>query len=223
MRVLIACEESQTVCKEFRKKGHEAYSLDIQECSGGHPEWHILEPFDEKIIYGNVVSRMPIVTQKGSRLLIPYWDLLIAHPPCTYLSNSGVRWLYPKENNDRWRLMKEGADFFRVFTTIHEKTGGKTKVGVENPIQHKWCDLPKHTQIIKPSHFGHMEMKQTCLWLYGLPPLVKTNDVTEEMKKLPYKDRAKIHYASPGPDRQKIRSKTYTGIAEAMADQWGNL
>lgn len=205
MKVLIACEESQEVCKAFRAKGHEAYSCDILECSGGHPEWHLL---------GNVIDYL---------YPLPQWDLIIAHPPCTYLCNSGVRWLYPKEGNERWNKMREASDFFNIFCNIHWASGRQTKVAIENPVQHKHCDLPRHTQVIKPSWFGHLEQKQTCLWLFGLPALQKTNDVTDEMMKLPYAQRAKIHYASPGKDRAKLRSKTYPGIAAAMAEQWGGI
>lgn len=205
MRVLIACEESQTVCKAFRERGHEAYSCDILPCSGGHPEWHI---------QGDVTNLFYPLNQ---------WDLIIAHPPCTYLSNSGVRWLYPKEGNSRWEKMKEASDFFNMFCNYHAASLGKTKVCIENPIQHKHANLPKHNQLIQPYQFGHLEKKATCLWLYGLPPLKHTNNVFEEMMLLPYAERAKIHYASPGPERAKLRSKTFPGIAKAMAEQWGNL
>lgn len=205
MKVLVACEESQAVTIAFRNKGYEAYSCDIQECSGGHPEWHL---------HGDISDFLYPLDQ---------WALIIAHPPCTYLCNSGVRWLFPKEGNDRWAKMREASYFFNRFCNIHAATLGKTKVAIENPIQHKHAELPKHTQIIQPYQFGHTETKATCLWLYGLPKLVETNNVKAEMMKLPYGDRAKVHHASPGPERAKIRSKTYAGIAEAMADQWGPL
>lgn len=195
MKILIACEESQEVCKTFRAKGHEAYSCDILPCSGGHPEWHL---------HGSVSDHFYPKDQ---------WDLVIAHPPCTYLSNSGVRWLYPRENNDRWRLMREASDFFNFFVNIHYFSGGKTKVAIENPIQHKHCALPKHTQIIQPWQFGHGETKATCLWLYGLPELVPTNIVEGREQR--------IWKMPPSADRAKLRSKTYRGIAVAMADQWG--
>jgi hypothetical protein len=206
MNVLIACEESQEVCKALRAKGHEAFSCDLQECSGGHPEWHLK---------GEVGNYLYPLTQ---------WDLIIAHPPCTYLCNSGVRWLYPITDlraQYRWRDMREAAMFFRIFTNIYLASGEKTKVCIENPIQHKHCELPKHTQVIQPWQFGHTEVKATCLWIYGLPPLKETNNVRDDMMQLPYKDRAKVHHAAPGPERTKLRSKTYPGIAKAMAEQWG--
>lgn len=217
MKILIACEESQTVCKEFRKLGHEAYSCDIEDCSGGHPEWHI----------------------KGDAIQSLYsrkWDLVIAHPPCTFLSNSGVRWMIsrkPKEgflynsltglyvNHDRYKEMEDGCKFFNQFV-LYGKTGGE--IIIENPIQHKYAKElinAKQSQIVQPYHFGHMETKATCLWMFNLPLLKYTNNVYAEMMKLSYAERSKVHYASPGPNRQKIRSKTYEGIAKALADQYG--
>lgn len=197
MRVLVACEESQRVTIAFRNKGHEAYSCDIVPCSGGHPEWHL---------HGDV-----------RKFIFNGWDLLIAHPPCTYLCNSGVRWL--KGNPQRWDQMLDAVQLFITLWSLGRDTIGK--VCIENPIPHKHAKLPPYTQIIQPYQFGHLEKKATCLWLYGLPPLQPTNNVEEEMKKLPYKERAKVHYASPGPQRAIIRSKTYPGIADAFATQWG--
>ena len=201
MRVLVACEESQRVTIAFRNRGHEAYSCDILPCSGGYPEWHF---------HGDIRN-----------WLWPYnaWDLVIAHPPCTRLANSGVRWL---KERDLWDELKQAAAFFNLFTDIYLGSNKKTKVAIENPIPHKYAEIPRYDQIIQPYQFGHLEKKATCLWLYGLPPLQPTNDVEEEMKKLPYKERAKVHYASPGPQRAILRSKTYPGIAEAMAEQWSN-
>jgi len=197
MKVLVACEESQAVTISFRNAGHEAWSCDIQECSGGHPEWHIKDDADKTLW-----------SQK--------WDLVIAHPPCDRLANSGVRWL--KERN-LWEELYEACKFFNNFT-LYGKFGHK--IIIENPIQHKYARqyIPKYNQIIQPYQFGHMEKKTTCLWLYGVPPLKETNNVHEEMMKLPYSERAKVHCCSPGPERAKIRSKTYSGIAQAMAEQW---
>jgi len=199
-RILVACEESQTVCTEFRKLGFEAYSCDLQECSGGHPEWHIQDDAI-KVLW----------SQK--------WDLVIAHPPCDYLANSGVRW---RVERNEWTQVKDGADFFNEFVK-YGKQGNK--IVIENPIQHKYARnfIPKYHQIIQPYQFGHMEMKSTCLWLYGLPPLIPTKNVYAEMMQLPYKDRAKVHCCSPGPDRAKLRSKTYPGIAQAIANQYGSF
>lgn len=207
MRVLIACEESQTVCKAFRAKGHEAYSCDIIPASGGHPEWHI---------QGDAIAT--ILSQK--------WDLVIAHPPCTYLCNSGVRWL--KGNPKRIDQMLDAMQFFTNIKVWCIENG--IPLCIENPIPHKYAvndwgsaqkGIGKYTQLIQPYQFGHLEKKATCLWLYNLPELIPTHNVYEEMMKLPYAQRAKVHYTSPGKDRAKLRSKTYEGIAQAMADQWG--
>lgn len=191
MRVLVACEESQEVCKAFRAKGHEAYSCDILPCSGGHPEWHI-EGDAVKVLYGQE------------------WDLVIAHPPCTYLCNSGVCWLYNKDgshNIDRQNKMIDASEFFHQFLSY----GGK--ICIENPIPHKYAGLPKYSQIIQPWQFGHGETKATCLWLKGLPLLQPTNIVEGREQRL--------HRLPPSPDRAKLRSKTFPGIAAAMANQWG--
>lgn len=138
------------------------------------------------------------------------------HPPCDRLANSGVRWLAER---DLWQEMYFACEFFNIFQHYGE-TGNK--IVIENPIQHKWAReyITKYDQIIQPYQFGHLEKKTTCLWLYNVPPLAETNNVYDEMMKLPYKQRAKIHYASPGVNRSKIRSKTYSGIAEAMANQY---
>lgn len=190
MRVLVACEESQAVCKAFRAKGHEAYSCDILPCSGGHPEWHI-QGDAVKILYGR------------------QWDLVIAHPPCTYLCNSGVSWLYNKDgshNIERQKLMIEASEFFHQFLSY------AGAICIENPIPHKYGGLPKYSQIIQPWQFGHGETKATCLWLKNLPLLQPTNIVEGRQQRL--------HRLPPSKDRAKLRSKTFPGIAEAMADQW---
>lgn len=215
LKVLIACEESQTVMKEFRKLGHDAYSCDILPCSGGHPEWHLQQDVTE--------------------LLKQDWDLVIAHPPCTVLSNSGVRWLVSKEpknpehikltsglfmDKKRYQEVIDSTDFFNKF--IEYGRQGKA-IAIENPIQHKYAKQLIHgeyAQLIQPYQFGHLETKGTCLWLFNLPKLVETNNVYDEMMQLSYAEKSKIHYASPGPERAKIRSKTYNGIARAMAEQY---
>ena len=197
MKILIACEESQEVCKAFRRRGHEAYSCDIEPCSGGHPEWHLQQDVTE--------------------LLKEKWDMMIAHPPCTYLANSGVCWLI--KDPQRWDLLKDGAEFFRKLLNADIP-----KIAIENPIQHKYArELigKRYTQIIQPWMFGHTESKATCLWLKGLPVLYATNDVKKEMLLLPKNEQQRLHYLPPSKDRQKLRSKTYRGIAEAMAEQWG--
>jgi hypothetical protein len=203
MKVLIACEESQTVCKAFRAKGHKAYSCDINDCSGGHPEWHI-----------RVNVRKVIFPTK--------WDMIIAHPPCTYLCNSGVQWLYDRDGKIsewRWEAMETGALFFKAILDAD-----CDKIAIENPIMHKYAKEiigRGQDQIVQPWMFGHTETKATCLWLKGLPKLVETDNVREEMLKLPKNVQQRLHYLPPGPDRAKLRSKTFSGLAAAMADQWG--
>lgn len=220
MKILIACEESQIVCKAFRAKGHEAYSCDIQDYSGGRPEWHIKCDV-LRVLEGAL----------GYNELIP-WDLIIAHPSCQFITNSGVRWLYNPNgtrNIDRWVKLEEAMIFFNQFK------GAAKKVCIENPIPHKYAKngfewlghtcrdkhLKEHitegigayTQIIQPWQFGHGETKATCLWLEGLPKLQHTNIVSGREQR--------IWKMAPGPERTKERSKTYQGIANAMAEQWG--
>jgi len=220
LRILIACEESQVVCKAFRERGHEAYSCDIQECSGGHPEWHLqMDAF--KALYGH-----------GK------WDLVIAHPPCTRIANSGVRWLaskvkrpgyswneankiYLRNDENIWKDLYDAVKFFNGFI-LYGKLGHK--IAIENPIPHRYAKMEltaEYTQIVNLWWFGHMETKQTCLWLFGLDELVETKNVYKEMMELPYAERAKVHYASPGTNRAKLRSETRPGFAKAMAEQWG--
>lgn len=185
MKVLVACEESQAVTIAFRNKGHEAYSCDIIECSGGHPEWHI---------HGDVI---PLLSEK-------WWDMVIAFPPCTDLSSSGARWFKEKQADGR---QKKSIDFFMRFTKLD------CKWAIENPIGIMSTHYRKPDQIIQPWQFGHGETKATCLWLNGLTKLKPTNIVpgrNQRIWKLP-----------PSQDRAKLRSKTFPGIAQAMADQWG--
>lgn len=211
MKVLVACEESQEVCKAFRARGHEAYSCDIQEPSGGHPEWHILGDAIKALDGGT------IKTMDGAEHDVGKWDLLIAHPPCTYLSNAGARhlWKGHQLNADRVKLGIQAKDFFMTFYMANIP-----KVCVENPVASSIFCLPKYTQIIQPFMFGHPQKKRTCLWLRGLPPLKPT-------KIVPQDERESTNvpgnwYDKGGKDRQKNRSKTFQGIAVAMADQWGN-
>lgn len=206
MRVLIACEESQVVCKAFRARGHEAYSCDLEPCSGGHDEWHL--------------------QQDVTQLLKIYWDLIIAHPPCTYLANSGVQHLFIRTKDmvtrdfepTRFGEMLKACDFVKLFQNAR-----CDRICIENPIPHKYAknNIGQYTQIVQPWMFGHPEKKATCLWLKGLPKLVATNDVRHVMATLTKKEINRIHYMSPGPERSKLRSKTYEGLAKAMAEQWG--
>ena len=193
MKILVACEESQAVTKEFRKLGHEAYSCDVMECSGGHPEWHLQQDVTE--------------------LLEKEWDMIIAFPSCTHLAVSGAAWFEEKRKDGR---QQEGIDFFMKFANANCE-----RLAIENPVGIMSTQWRKPDQIVQPYEFGHMEQKKTCLWLKGLPKLVGTDNVKDEMMKLSKKERERIHYLSPGPERAKLRSKTFPGIAKAMAQQWG--
>ena len=219
MKVLVACEESQRVCIAFRKLGHEAYSCDIQEQSGGHPEWHILGDALRAIEGGKVT------TMEGKMHDIVRWDLLIAHPPCTYLSNAGARWLYAggKLNMERYAKGLDGKKFFMAMLNADCQ-----RIAVENPIPSSIYGLPQYTQIIQPYQFGEPWSKKTCLWLKGLEPLQPTN-IVEDYK--PYCSSGsysgthdpKYKGASRKGGSAKSRSLTFIGIAEAMAEQWGGL
>lgn len=208
MRILIACEESQEVCKAFRAKGHEAYSCDIQPCSGGHPEWHIQGDV-LPLLNGasdDFCCRIDFHTQNGDWHELPWkWDLIIAFPPCTHLAASGARYFEQKRKDGR---QQQGIDFFMNFTKVDCK-----KIAIENPIGVMSTNYRKPDQIVQPWMFGHGETKATCLWLKNLPKLKATNiaDGREQ----------RIWKMSPSPDRAKERSKTYEGIAKAMAEQWG--
>lgn len=187
MRVLVACEESQEVCKAFRAHGHEAYSCDIQECSGGHPEWHLQ------------VDVLEILKMR--------WDLIIAHPPCTDLSVSGARWFVQKRADGR---QQRSIDFFMKFTNLD-----CPRVAIENPVCIMSTVWRKPDQIIQPWQFGHGETKATCLWLKGLPTLKPTNIVSGREQR--------VWKMPPSSERAKARSKTFPGIALAMAEQWGKM
>lgn len=212
MNVLIACEESQEVCKAFRARGHRAFSCDIQECSGGRPEWHIqgdvLPLLNGNCTFTTMDGR---THEQGGR-----WDLIIAHPPCTYISNAGARFLYPGGkkvlNEERLKKGIEATHFFLRFLYAD-----CDKIAIENPIPTKVYCLPPYSQIIQPWMFGHPVQKRTCLWLKGLPELMPT-DITEE------RQSSKIAgnwFNKGGKERQKNRAKTFPGIAAAMAEQWG--
>lgn len=220
MKVLVACEESQRVCIAFKEKGHEAYSCDIQKCSGGHPEWHILGDCIP-ILNGNCT----FITQDGqSHTIDSKWDLIIAHPPCTYLTNAGARhlWKGHKLNLERYKLGLEAKDFFMRFYTAD-----CDKVCIENPIPSKIFDLPPYSQTIQPYEHGEPYTKRTCLWIKGLPMLKPTNIVEPIATFCPsgsysHKHDNK-HRGLFTKDRAKERSKTFWGIARAMAEQWGKL
>ena len=201
MKILVACEESQAVTKELRRLGHEAYSCDIQECSGGHPEWH--------------------VQVDALELLKMEWDMIIAHPPCTYLTNAGARhlWKGHQLNQERYEKGLEAKAFFMAFLNAD-----CPMIAVENPIPSKVFELPKYTQTVQPYEHGHPYTKKTCLWLNGLEPLKPTNVVEPVATWCPsgsYSGKhGEKHRGMFTTDRAKNRSKTFPGIARAMAEQW---
>lgn len=216
MKVLVACEESQTVCKAFRKRGHEAYSCDIQECSGGHNEWHIVQDVIP-LLNGNCEFE----TVDGTKHKIEgKWDLIIAHPPCTYLSNAGSTWLYPQKGLiSRERLVKglDAKEFFMEFYNADCE-----KIAIENPVPNGIYRLPKYNQIIQPYEYGHPYSKKTCLWLKGIEPLKPTNIITENVISwVSSGSSCKNQKRCVGFNDAKTRSKTFDGIAQAMAEQWG--
>lgn len=203
MRVLVACEESQEVCKAFRALGHEAYSCDIQPCSGGHPEWHLQ------------VDALELLKMR--------WDLIIAHPPCTYLTNAGARWLWAghKLNQDRYQKGLDAKAFFMAFYNAE-----CPRIAVENPVPSAIFEMPTCTQVVQPYEYGHPYSKKTCLWLKGLPMLKPTRIVENHIPYVSSGSYSKTHDpkykgASRKGGASKIRSKTFPGIAKAMAEQWG--
>lgn len=228
MRILVACEESQEVCKAFRAKGHEAYSCDIIDPSGGHPEWHIKGDV-LPLLNGNCTFQ---TLDTHTHTQVGQWDMIIAFPPCTYLTVSGNRWfntdVYGKKAERRWRDRVEGAIFFMQFMSADCK-----KVAIENPIGIMNSLYRKPDQVVQPFWFGHPVGKSTCLWLRGLPKLTPTEMV--EPERIHSKGRTGGYsgnswYAKDengkilswnDPRTAKARSKTFTGFAQAMADQWG--
>lgn len=194
MRVLVACEFSAVVRDAFRARGHDAWSCDLLPTEGD-PAFHV---------EGDV---LPLLDQG--------WDLLIGHPPCTYLANSGVRWLYggrgTQRDPTRWALMERGAAFFAALLN-----SGIPRVAVENPVMHRYAREIVDggpSQVIQPWMFGHGETKATQLWLRRLPPLMPTHVVDGRV--------ARVHRMAPSPDRWRERSRTLPGVGQAMAEQWG--
>lgn len=219
LNVLVACEESQAICIAFRKTGHRAFSCDLQDCSGGHDEWHIkgncLDVIDGDCFFTTCDGKTHF--QNGE------WDLVIAHPPCTYMSKAGARWMYPVAgviDPKRLRLALDAKSFF-------DKCKGArcNHIAVENPRPLKVVNLPPPTQVIQPFQFGEPYSKATCLWLKGLPPLRPTEIVAEHTPFLP----SNVSGAKKGQKwsrgvahNAKDASKTFKGIATAIAAQWGN-
>ena len=206
MKVLVACEESQEVCKAFRAKGHEAYSCDIQECSGGHPEWHL--------------------KQDVLPLLYEHWDLIIAHPPWTRLCSSGQRWLYFGDDEYREKKLREQQDgiaFFMAFVEAANMTG--VKMAIENPVGIMSSIYRKPDCIYNPYDFApETECKKTCLWLFnGLKPLQPNQHIPKEQRTNGiWRSNFSGKYISyNSPECAKMRSKTPCGVAKAMAAQWG--
>jgi len=233
MNVLVACEESQEVCKAFRARGHRAFSCDIQECSGGHPEWHIqgdaLNILNPKDHGNNTLDAVWFVTMDGRFHEVPKWDLIIAHPPCTYLTVSGNRWFNVERYGDkaiqRERERERAVDFFMRFACAD-----CDKIAIENPIGYMNTHYRKPDQIIQPYEYGHPVRKATCLWLKGLPKLSPTNIVKTTEDKHGFSYGGALRYATDengkiiswnDPRTAKARSKTFPGIAAAMAEQWG--
>jgi len=224
LNVLVACEESQRVCMEFRKLGHNAFSCDIQECSGGHPEWHIkgdcfpiINLTEKRVFFGEPVP--VFYTQDGERHILPNhikWDLIIAFPPCTYLARSGSKYLnevwYGDYAVERKKQQELAIEFFLKIASIDN-----CPIAIENPIgcmdkKYRKCD-----QIIQPWNFGDNVSKSTCLWLKGLPAL--TPQVTEKPDDMDNDFFYRTRFL-PAEERRKQRSKTFPGIAKAMAEQW---
>jgi len=196
MKILVACEYSGTVRDAFIKKGHDAISCDLLPSDKPGPHYQ-----------GDIFD----IINDG-------YDMMVAHPPCTYLANSGVCHLHTDKS--RWERLDEGAEFFKRLLECNI-----SKICIENPIMHKYAREriggTKYSQIVQPWMFGHTEKKATCLWLKGLPNLSETNNVKEEMEKLPKNQQNRLHYLPPSKYRWKLRSTTYQGIADAMANQWG--
>lgn len=217
MKILVACEESQAVCKEFRRLGHEAYSCDIIECSGGHPEWHI-QGDALKIVNGNCT----FMTMDGEwHTLFGTWDMLIAHPPCTYLTVAGAANI--PTHPERIEKGFEAAEFLKAFLNAD-----CDKIVVENPPPMKRFNLPKYTQLVRPWMFGESNNKPICLWLKGVHELKPTNIVERDKdmvrwihKATSQKKSCSKWYNTNTNKHSRHRSKTFEGVAKAMAEQWG--
>lgn len=236
MKILVACEESQAVTKELRRLGHEAYSCDIIDCSGGHPEWHIrqnvltlLNP--EELPFGGGAG-IGFFTDDGEWHFVDgKWDMILSFPPCTYLTVAGNRYFnverYGDKAKERIRLSEEAADFFMQFVNADCE-----RIAIENPVGRMNTLYRKPDQIINPFNFGHPVAKKTCLWLKGLPQLEHTEEVEPELIHSKGKSGG---YSGPSwyvtdengkilswndPRTARVRSKTYLGIAKAMAEQW---
>lgn len=220
MKILVACEESQNVTKELRTLGHEAYSCDIIDQSGGHSEWHIMQDVIP-LLNGNCEF---ITTDEKKHVIVGQWDMIIAFPPCTYLTVTGNRWFnierYGEKAIQRHKDRKNAIDFFMAFANSDCE-----KIAIENPVGIMSSEWRKPDQIVNPWQFGDAFEKKTCLWLKGLPKLIPTNIVEiPPRKKFDSGKTMPAWYAEawhlPKEERAKLRSKTFPGIAKAMAEQW---
>lgn len=232
MNVLVACEESQRVCTAFREKGHNAFSCDILPCSGGHPEWHIpgdvLQFLNPTVLFPGEVPGIQFFTMDNEYHCFPgKLDLIIAFPPCTYLTVTGNRWFnidrYGEKAIQRHKDRKDAIDFFMAFANADCE-----KIAIENPVGIMSSEWRKPNQIINPWQFGDAFEKKTCLWLKGLPELTPTNIVEiPPRKKFDSGKSMPSWYAEawhlPKEERAKLRSKTFPGIARAMASQWSDI
>lgn len=233
INILIACEESQRVCAEFRKLGFNAFSCDILPCSGGHPEWH----FKQDVL--EVIKNKGGILETGEKTFVSGWDLMVAHPPCTYLSITGGKWYYHPDDKDlptekrrphpkfpnRAKEREYGVAFFMALANSNID-----RIAIENPVGIMSTRWRKPDQIIQPWMFGDSASKRTCFWLKNLPQLKPTQIVDKgefiefrSGKKMPkwYNDCA--IKAKTADERRTLRSKTFPGIAKAIAKQWGNI
>jgi hypothetical protein len=217
MNVLVACEESQRVTTEFRRLGHNAFSCDIIEQSGRHPEWHIMQDV-LPLLNGDCVFE---TTDGVEHEIVGQWDMIIAFPPCTYLTNAGARHLWKGHRLNKERYAK-GLEAKKFFMQIYNATCDK--IAIENPTPSRIYELPEKTQVIQPYQFGHPFTKRTQLWLKGLPKITPTNIVEPERTFCPSGSYSGKHNEKHRgiftKDRARQRSKTFPGIAKAMAEQW---
>ncbi len=221
MNILVACEESQRVCMAFREKGHRAFSCDVIECSGGHPEWHIMQDVIP-LLNGNCEFKTcdgKVHTINGK------WDMIIAFPPCTFLCVTGNRWFdvvkYGNKARQRFVDRYKAIVFFMQFVLADCE-----KIVIENPVGVMSTAYKKPEQIIQPYMFGDEFEKKTCLWLKGLQPLTPSNEVKPSERKVFESGKSMpAWYAElwslPKNERARLRSQTFPGIAKAMAEQWG--
>lgn len=218
MKVLVACEESQTVCKAFRERGHEAYSCDIQEPSGGHYEWHIWGDV-LPVLRGGCVQTMDMQLHEIGR-----WDLIIAHPPCTYLTITANSWYDERKYGDK-AINRFKERYSAIVFFMHFVYADADKIAIENPVGVMNTAYREPDCIVHPYYFGDDAKKKTCFWLKGLEPLKPTNMIQPTTVITGHGTDSPWHaytWSLPRDERMRARSKTFPGIAEAMAEQWGS-